>query len=288
MDISFLKNVSIKNKLLFIVIVPILTMLVLAEIKVSELHKQSTRQNSLVELMSISVAASNLVHELQKERGASAGFTNSKGKKFQDILPKQRLSTNEKLENLQLVLSQINTTDFGKRYNTQLQKALDDLTKIENMRSKISDLALPLPKVVGYYTNMNAKFLNITAESLLVAEDPKILRNVSAYLYFMQSKERAGIERAVGSAGFGGGWNTILLDKFKSLILVQDTYMSVFLSYATEEQNNFYNKKTADPLITEVQKMRDIALKSADGVYSSAETISGEYWFKTITKKLIF
>lgn len=281
MGVFSLSNISIKAKLLTIVLIPILAMAVLAGMKVSFLHNYTIEQNDLVELMEVSVAASNLVHEMQKERGASAGFTNSKGAKFADTLKKQRLNTNEKKAVLMDVLSHVDTERFGEEYNQNLDKALGELEKIEAMRKQVSNLALPLPQVVGYYTNMNGLFLNITKKALFVAQDPAVLRDVSAYLYFMQSKERAGIERAVGAAGFGGGWNAGLLAKFNNLILIQDTYLDVFLAYATHEEKDYYYKTIKDPAFKEVQRMRDIALSNP-----SSTEIAGEFWFATITKKI--
>lgn len=283
-----LSDISIKYKLLFIVLVPILAMMFLASMEIINLQTQAGRQGDLVELMDVSVAASNLVHELQKERGASAGFTNSKGASFGDVLPKQRSSTDEKREAFAAIIKKINTARFGAGYSEKLQAALADLGQIEDKRKKISALSLPLPDVVAYYTNMNAKFLDITGQSLFVAEDPVILRHVSAYLNFMQSKERAGIERAVGAAGFGGGWNAALLDKLKNLVTVQDSYMNVFLTYATPAEASFYQEKMSDPSVAEVKRMRDIAM-NANGVagpVAEGKKIEGEYWFKTITQKI--
>lgn len=277
-----LSNISIKHKLLFIVIVPILTVIALSALKVSALQSQATRQNELIALMDISVAANNLVHEMQKERGASAGYTNSRGKAFSDILPAQRKETDIKRAAFMQALSNTPIAQFGADYTAQVNEALASLKKIDDMRAQISALAVPLPKVVGYYTDMNADFLNITEKSLFVAQDPRLLRDISAYLYFMQSKERAGIERAVGSAGFGGGWKTGLINKFRGLITIQDTYMTVFLGYANADNLQFYNQKIADNVVVQVNDMRAVALGEAQ----AAQPITGEQWFKTITKKI--
>ena len=282
MGASLLANISIRNKILFIVTVPILAMLVLAGIKISILQNKANEQYDLVELMEVSVAASNLVHELQKERGASAGYTSSRGNKFSDILPNQRKNTDEKRRVLEDVLMRIDTERFGEEYNENLNTALSDLNKLENMRTQISNLSLPLSKVVDYYTTMNGDFLNITKKALFVAQDPRMLRDISAYLYFMQSKERAGIERAVGASGFGSGWNPNLIQKFNNLILIQDTYIDVFLAYATHSEKAFYTEQISDPSFGEVAKMRDLALNNRPEV----SQISGEHWFKTITKKI--
>lgn len=283
---GLLGNILIKYKLSFVVLVPIMAMMVLTGLKISALQTQAGNQSDIVELMEVSVAASNLVHELQKERGASAGFTGSKGAKFADVLPKQRESTNAKREALEVALAHVDTDRFGAEYVEQLQAALGDLAQIDATRQKISALELPLSNVVGYYTAMNAKFLGITKKALLVAHDPAMLRDISAYLFFMQSKERAGIERAVGAAGFGGGWNAGLIDKFKGLVLVQDTYMDVFLTYATHEEQEYFEGKMSEASFAEVQRMRDIAIKSASTNGPLSERVDAGVWFKTITQKI--
>ncbi len=283
---GLLGNILIKHKLSFIVLVPIVVMMILAGIKISLLQTKASNQSDFVELMEVSVAAGNLVHELQKERGASAGFTNSKGAKFAVVLSKQRESTNVKREALQAVLAHIDTDRFGEEYAGQISLALEDLAQIDKTRKKISALQLPLSKVVGYYTGMNDKFLNITKKALFVAQDPDLLREMSAYLSFVESKERAGIERAVGAAGFAGGWNAGLIDKFKGLILVQDTYLDVFLAYANHEEQEFFENKISDASFVEVQRMRNFAIKSASTNGPSSEKIDAAHWFKTITKKI--
>ncbi len=282
MATSLLKNIAISKKLPIIILVPIFAMLVLAGLKTNALNKQAKSQSDLVELMSVSVAANNLVHEMQKERGFSAGYTKSKGKKFSDNIVEQRKVTDKKRVDLGHVLNSVDTARFGAEYNDQLKQALDDFKKIDTMRKQINDFHLPLPDVVSYYTNMNANFLSITKKTLFIVDDPAILRDISAYFYFMQSKERAGIERAIGAAGFGGGWNKNLTDKFASLISLQDTYLGVFLAYATHEEQQFYNDKAKKEPFMKVDAMRQEAL----GLKTPAVKTTAAEWFKTITAKI--
>ncbi len=48
-------------------------------------------------MLVLSQKLSLMVHETQKERGASAGFIGSKGEKFIQELPKQRLLTDKRI-----------------------------------------------------------------------------------------------------------------------------------------------------------------------------------------------
>ena len=78
-----LNNISIKAKLLSIFLVPVILLTALSSVEIYKAHKLAQDQSDLTELMDISIAASNLVHEMQKERGASAGYTNSNGKSYE-------------------------------------------------------------------------------------------------------------------------------------------------------------------------------------------------------------
>lgn len=285
MRITFLRNISIKRKFLFIVLLPLISLAGLASLKVYELHQKTTELTSLVRLMDVSVSASNLVHELQKERGASAGFIGSRGTNFADVLPKQRQNTNGKIESLKAVLGRVDTSEFGEKYTAALKKALSDLNKIENVRKQVNALEISVPQAVSYYTNLNAELLGVTERAIWVARDPAIIREASAYLNFLQSKERAGIERAVGAAGFSGGWTPELLSKFANLIMIQNTYADVFKVYATEEELDYYNKAIKDPSFAKVQEMRDAVFASAMNPDVNTNITATE-WFATITKKI--
>ncbi|MCB1839407.1 MAG: nitrate- and nitrite sensing domain-containing protein [Alphaproteobacteria bacterium] len=280
-----MNNIAIRTKLLFIVLAPILALTVLAGMKVLELQTQATRQTQLVELMNVSVAASDLVHELQKERGASAGFIGSNGTSFADVLPKQWAVTDEKHTKLKETIGRVNTSRFGAEFNGRLQKALQDFDQIESVRKNVHALNISVAEAVEYYSFMNKDFLGITEQALFVTEDPNLLRDISAYLAFLQSKERAGIERAVGAAGFGGGWTHVLTTKFETLINIQNTYLDVFHVYADEDMEHYFSEKTSDPSFEAVQKLRDIAFKIAD-ISGPTQPVDPKVWFNTITNKI--
>ena len=52
--------------------------------------------STIAPLAKLSVVYSNLVHELQKDRGMTAGFRGSKGTKFGKNLQQQRQNTDQK------------------------------------------------------------------------------------------------------------------------------------------------------------------------------------------------
>lgn len=57
----------------------------------------ATSMDHITQLAQLSGVNSALAHELQKERGMSAGYLGSAGKKFADALPQQRQLTDQRL-----------------------------------------------------------------------------------------------------------------------------------------------------------------------------------------------
>ena len=85
-----LKKVTIRRKLAVLSFLSIL-MIFLYSAKFS--YDNFNTYNDAVDTIhsiELSVQLSNVLHELQKERGASAGFLSSKGKIFSTILINQR------------------------------------------------------------------------------------------------------------------------------------------------------------------------------------------------------
>lgn len=278
-----LSDSTIKAKLLLLVTLPVLALLFFGGMKVVDLQSKAESQENLRHLMQVSVVASNLVHELQKERGFSSGFVGSKGEKFVAELAGQR----KKVDSVWAEFGKkVKTTDiqhFGDEYQQVLKKAVTDFGKLAEMRGKVDQLAVSPAEIVGYLTGLNAKFLGIVQQSLFSSMDVNVSRLVSAYSNLLQAKEYSGLERATGTLGFSEGWTPASRDKFSGLIKIQETYFSVFNAYASEEQKEVFQAKMKDPAVEEISKMRTTALTPPSG-----DTVSVDVavWVEKTTKRI--
>ena len=95
---ALLKNMSVKHKLLVLVAVPLLLAGYLESQRVVSAFDQVGELESVRILVAVTAANSLLAHELQKERGMSAGYLGSQGKSFSDTLPGQRALADDKLK----------------------------------------------------------------------------------------------------------------------------------------------------------------------------------------------
>ncbi len=253
---------------------------------VFSIHTRANKQE-LTQLVSLARGLSVLIHETQKERGASAGFIGSHGAKFGTILQKQRALTDAKIQQYKNIIHSIDLDEIKK--NTPklfglIQSLNNYISQIPTIRKKVDNFQISLKDEVKWYTQMNAVVLKIIGKSATLAPNEKIALDLVAYVSFLKAKERAGIERAVLSATFGANkFKPGMFEKFLTLVAEQKAFMNEFLTFASPEMRKMYLQKIQDPSFKEVQKMRNIAIQKArTGNFG----VNAEYWFKTITKKI--
>jgi len=280
---SFINNMKLSKKLLLMVMIPVIVMLGFAAVQaVSALSLRQTAMK-LEAMTTLGIHASNLVHELQKERGMTAGFLGSKGAKFGSEIKGQRRSTDEKAEALNQYLAGFDLSSMSKTFKEHLRDALDLLKRIEQKRDLVDTQSIQLKDALSYYTGINASFLGLVSELSTVSPDGELAIMTAAYANYLQGKERAGIERAVMAGVFARDDFGGMFNKFLSLVTTQINYTNVFLSLATKANADIFNQTMTGEFINETERMRKIAMeKAATGGFG----IDPGYWFKMQTGKI--
>ncbi|MCK9472724.1 methyl-accepting chemotaxis protein [Sulfurimonas sp.] len=275
---------TIKYKLNLITIIVVSFALII----IATTLKNTLTNNAIItqaqELNKLSQELSLLIHETQKERGASAGFIGSKGEQFDDILPKQRTDTTKEYVKLTTYINTLDLNAFPKELNSEITELTSDMNKISQIRSQVDSLSIKLGDVVAYYTNMNKKILNIVSLTAKLANKQELVKALSSYSNFLKSKERAGIERAILSGTFAADkFAEGIFTKWITIVAEQDAFIDAYLSLATKSSKALYEQKMNSPVISEVNKMRDIAKTKANEGNFGVESVK---WFQTITKKI--
>ncbi|MCL9782658.1 methyl-accepting chemotaxis protein [Vibrio sp. S4M6] len=281
---EFFNNLSFKWKLVTLVLLPIICMLFFAQIEIRLDWRTEHENKQIQELAKLSVKASSLVHEMQKERGYTAGYVGSGGKKFVNELQQQRLEVDKRLATLLNFVKTFDATQFGEKFINQLNAATNLSEELNKQRTAISDLSIPLKDAIAYYNKKNAAYLDIVGLLPLLSSDGQLANMGAAYYNFLNSKERAGVERAVlagvfSQDKFGPG----VFNRLQSLITIQNVYMDVFKSLATAQHIAFYKNTMQGEFIDATNNMRKIALENeANGQFG----VDPAYWFKMQTDKI--
>ncbi|MCW8837992.1 MAG: methyl-accepting chemotaxis protein, partial [Thiovulaceae bacterium] len=207
----------------------------------------------------------------------------SKGSKFSSALESIKKDTDTTKKEMLDYLQTIDLKNYSPEFNAQLQEALQRLSKLEQTRTSVSSLSYDVPQTVGYYTPMNGAFLDTVAFIAKMSKDIDMARDLNAFINYLYSKERAGIERAVMSGTFAkDSFPKGFYAKFVKLMSEQETYMGRFLFLTTKENGSFYKQTLVGKDINEVERMRAIALEKMNGGFD----IDSMYWFNTITNKI--
>jgi methyl-accepting chemotaxis protein len=259
---------------------PLIGFLWFSILTIKQSYIVNNQMKNLTELTQLSISYSELVHELQKERGTTAGFLGSKGKTFATRLNKQRFATDDKL-NLRDAFLKLN--DFKQVSIVKLnQEIAAELEKLNLIRSQVSDLAIDGSKAIAYYTGLNAKLLSVSYIIADLSINAKVTELSIAYYNFLQGKERAGIERAVLSSTFARDeFSEGTFVKFVALVTEQKVFMANFLAFTSAENIRYYQKQMAHPAIKEVIKLRTIAESKTSGF-----GVDPLYWFQQATLRI--
>jgi methyl-accepting chemotaxis protein len=270
------QRLTIKRRLFLSAVLTIVVLVIFALLSIYRNYKAYDDGIKTRYVVELSLKLSALVHELQKERGASAGFVGSRGEKFGDILNKQHQDTNQKKE---LFLNYL--TQSENPYN-QIAKQKVDLSKLEEIRSAVKSLSIETPKLLAYYTNLNKDIIDTIALLSTEAKEIQSRNSLNALSVFVTAKERAGIERAVLSNTFAkDSFDKVVYSKFIEVVTQQSVLLNLFETVASEELNVLLKTYTSDESFQKVEKMRRIALENDHNF-----GVDATYWFQTITKKI--
>jgi len=283
-DLNFLNNLEIKGKLLLLVSFPLIALLYFSANAVHNSYIVGKNVHSATILTHIATDISHLIHETQKERGMTAGYLGSKGKKFADRLPIQRKVTDKMYQEFLKFNATVDYTLYPKSFEERMNKAIDKIQHLEAIRNKIDTFTISGEKAIAFFSQNNALFLSMVNASVKLNRVPEVIKDVAAFNAFLQAKERAGIERAVGA-------NTIALDKFApnmrthfmNLISSQKSYLETFHGYSADEENNYFREVMVGKDIDEVNRIRKILLEATE---IGGFNVDAEYWFKTMTSKI--
>ena len=284
--LDFLKNMKIRSRIALALLLPVLGFLVFAGMNVAKQYAASSELTHLQELAHVAPDISDLVHELQKERGNSAGFIASQGGAvFNDRLTAQREATNKVRTHFNEVMDAFDAESFGADFANKLRSARDSVGELDAKRKSVSDLSFTVPDMAKYYTGTITKLLDLVGDMAILSSEVHITDEIAAYVNLLQAKERAGIERAMGAAGFGkGAFAPAVHERFISLIAQQQAFLKGFMLFALPEQQAFYTETLRGEAVDDVERMRKIAIANPHG--GDLEGITAGYWFDRITEKI--
>ncbi len=255
---------SIRRQLLIVVLIPFVGLLLLGSALVTaNLQKFRTEAQAMAAADKVT-HLSALIHALQVERGQSAGFLASGGTTFADTLPAARADVDRAAQALAVA------TD-----------PLPVLEEIGAQRARVDAMSLSVPDMAGWYTGAVRAGLDRAEHAFDGLQDAEVVRLGAGFIALTEAKEAAGLQRAAGATGLGGG-------QFD-----RDTYTRFLSSGAVEEkllrlaQIELQDFLTDGELASAQSSSGIAALRqsiAASGAETPIETITPQDWFARSTQ----
>jgi methyl-accepting chemotaxis protein len=235
--------------------------------------------NDTIANVRLVTVTNKLVHELQKERGMSAGYIGSKGTMFTSGLKNQIAITDKEVNNLKTFMVD---TNYHEHTNKTTQQLFSSLGQLQTIRQQVDSLNIALPNALSYYTGNNLLILDLNG--YLASE----LGEVSSSERFLTlyniayAKEQAGIERAVLNNVFASGsFTSALFSRYIELVTKQETYIKSAYTVATLDYRKELDLFVRSKESLDVQRYRDIA-ENTENEFN----VEANDWFSAATARI--
>jgi methyl-accepting chemotaxis protein len=189
------------------------------------------------------------------------------------------------VQNLRTALASFDLAAYQPSLKQGIEQVIARLDALAETRSGVSALTLDVGGMAKWYTQTIAIHITTIETMAELTTDANLSRQIGAYIAFLQGKERAGIERAMGSNGFSAKkFAPAVYQRFVGLIAQQEAFFTTFASLADPAWKSALQQVLASPQATTVNQYRTLAIDSPQS--GSTGDVSGAQWFDAITQKI--
>ncbi|MFT5790057.1 MAG: diguanylate cyclase (GGDEF)-like protein/PAS domain S-box-containing protein [Shewanella sp.] len=218
--LSLLSRLSLKQKLFLFASLPMFILVVFAVLHSISLFKQyqSASENALTTQVTLSVE--NIIFELQKERGLSAGYLSSDGQKFATELQQQWQTTDKALQNLvqngalkRLLATTKDDYPLFIALQEQVGRTSAERKRLTQFRRQVFNL--DNNQYFNYYSQLNQKLISFVSQLRFKSERSYLVMVQSDLVKALKIQELAGQERGLVMQLLAA--QTINLDSFNGI-----------------------------------------------------------------------
>ena len=282
-------RLSLKKKLLFLVLMPHLAIVGLATEAIWEQVSFQSALEKLQPMTEIATTASLVIHELQKERGQTVGLiTNDYASDNQARLAKQRSSSDGALATYAEVLNTVDTDILPARMQAKLAEVAAPLAGITDHRGAVDARGVTVPGNVKFYTGIIVNLIEVIALTAEQSPSQEITALLLPYVSLVEAKEHSGLERAIGAAVL----NTTAQGKFQRgryeaylfRLNGETLFLKQFQKYASDEQRALFAETVKGPAVDQVVEWRKVLASLPDTL--DTQGVTGTEWFATATQRI--
>ncbi|EHA4514072.1 nitrate- and nitrite sensing domain-containing protein [Escherichia coli] len=281
---SWIYRISMRMKL-FIALFPLLLALIwFAGSGMLSRIGTERQMDTIGQLTTLARSTGDVVHQLQRERGMSAGFIGARGQQFRDEILVQRKLTDDALVKLNQALARTDTNLIQGNIAATLKMFKDNIQSLDDTRNAISALNIEASKSTQFYTQTISGLLSFVGGIGQLSASGPMVNELAAFYSLLNLKEQAGIERALLT-------NVFSVDRFSDgqfrmlsdVVGKQEAWLTATRRFSSEAQAAELDKALASAEVTRALELRTIALnKAQEGGFGVKPTD----WFTAQTKRI--
>lgn len=232
---------------------------------------------------------SQLVHQLQKERGYSNIYLGNQSSHYLhqlDAHSAESAAVEQQVHACFMAMdtAQANTADRARLFN-RIAYVLHGLDELPGLRRRIRELEPAPRQATQAFTRLIGGLMAVVFEAADTAVDPGITRVLVAMFNFMQGKELAGQERAAGVEGFSRGYfDAELQERLQHLEEGQERCFEVFSEFADTEAVALWQQIQGGDTFAQVISLRGVAKRTSAN--ATVDPSLCELWFELNTRRI--
>jgi AmiR/NasT family two-component response regulator len=253
-------------------------------------HLCRARDLKLLSILSDLVKGiSELIHALQKERGASSIYLGSNGAHFADRLV-ARVAESRNLEagvreHLEQMDERLDPMSCSARFYTRVAFAFRALDSLPGTREQVAALALAPQDAVKEFTDVIALLLAVGFEAADTAADPETSRALIALVNFAQGKEYAGQERATAGAALSRGhFDAVDRRHLRHLEAAQERAFKIFSEFADPRHVTMFLELSGSVETAQFKQLR--AGVAGQGPGGEPLSVTADAWYEVATRRI--
>ncbi len=274
-------NLSVKSKFALAILPLIIIIVVFDYLQIREHYEDYKDSQRLNKAILVGIEINHAVHELQKERGISAGFLSQDAEEFRGDLDAQRYKTDSTIQAFYDEIERDQLADLVSLHTEDLDNLGTYFDRIQEIRTNVDSRFIGADQVISYYSEINEVALRTVNSLISESRNRVAAEQVHAIIYFLKAKERASIERAVGTQAFSfGSLTPETRGQFTSLIAEQDAFIDAFTTIADQPSLVYFNNTVSGQDVVEVDRLREQLIQSL--------TLENDanYWYQMSTTKI--
>ena len=252
-----MKNLKLRNKIFFILVLPMLAIFMLSSILISDKVEKVINMNKTSTYIDFTTEVSELLKNLQKERELSILYLNSYGKVKSDELAQQINISNQSQKKFDEFISDFELAKKDKNLLEKIDVFKNSLAPVESIRGSVKDLKVDSKNIENFYNEITSNLISFFEDLLIYSNSKELTKSSQSYIAIINLIEKAYKEKDLVKNIFN--YNNLSnrdYNNFMSLIIFQDSFLDELKHNTTSEQLDYIEKNLEHSTFKSVEDFR--------------------------------